>query len=44
MITIDTQSGVKVSDIGVKASFILGIEIKVDMKKVEEALKKLINE
>ncbi len=44
VINTDTQSGVKISDVGAKASFIFGFEIKVDMKKVEEALRKLINE
>lgn len=44
VISTETQSNLKASDIGVKAGFIVGGELKVDMKKVEEALKKLIHE
>ena len=44
VISAEKQSGLKISDVGVKASFIFGVEIKLDMKKVEDALKKLLNE
>ncbi|NLI71925.1 MAG: RHS repeat-associated core domain-containing protein [Bacteroidales bacterium] len=40
----ETESGIKVTDVGVKAGFIIGVEMKIDMKKIEEALKKLIHE
>ena len=34
----------KVSDVGAKLGFIIGAEVKVNMEKVEEAMRKLIHE
>ena len=33
VINIDTRNGIKVSDVRVKAEFILGVELKIDIKK-----------
>lgn len=44
VISTNTKKGVKVPDVGIKAGFIVAGEIKFDMKKVEEALRKLIHE
>ena len=44
VVDVNTKNEIKVSEIGAKVGFIIGMEIKFDMEKIENAFNKLINE